>query len=124
MCHDAILPIVSTSGPTLERTQTSIEVRRHPDQLGQHPSDTFFTEKSFRRWYWLFVPLLAIGAYLTVLRIGFLGDDLALVVQERAKGIDSQLLLPDPQWFLYRPVGLLFIWRVWAASWVSNPFSS
>jgi hypothetical protein len=79
-------------------------------------------DSGFRRWYWLFVPALAIVAYATVLRIGFLGDDYVLLVQADYHKITLDSLLPAPGWFLYRPVGLLFIWDLGARLWGHNPF--
>jgi hypothetical protein len=79
-------------------------------------------ESVFRRWHWLFVPVLAIVAYATVLRIGFLGDDFTLLAQAERRPFTFELLMPPPGWFLYRPVGLLFTWDLGALLWGHNPF--
>jgi len=76
----------------------------------------------FRRWYWFLVPLLAIAAYATVLRIGFLGDDSILIAQTQDRHLTLDSLLPQPGGFLYRPLGLLFIWDLGALLWGNNPF--
>ena len=47
--------------------------------------------REFRTAYWAVVPLLATISYITVLRIGFLADDFALI--NRAK--DTQFGLQD-----------------------------
>lgn len=83
---------------------------------------TLMREGAFRRWYWLLVPLLAIAAYVTVLRIGFLGDDFTLLSQADSRKVSFQSLLPPEGWFFYRPVGLLFVWDLGVRLWGSNPF--
>ena len=76
---------------------------------------------TFRPWHWLFVPLLAILAYLSVLQIGFLNDDFVLLMQGQAAW-DWREVLPRQDWFLYRPVGTLLIWRLEGQWWGFNPF--
>src|ERR671935_2863438 len=73
--------------------------------------------RRFRRWYWGLVPLLAVAAYASVLRVGFLGDDLALLGQAQTRGISAHDLLPDPDRPFYRPLGVVFIWDVGAQVW-------
>ena len=73
-----------------------------------------FLEKArhWHAWYWLAVPVLAAGAYLRVLGVGFLSDDLILLYQAQQGGIDPQVFVPQPHWFLYRPLGVMLIWQV------------
>src|SRR5438046_2912092 len=69
----------------------------------------------FHSWYWLFVLLLAVLAYATVLRIGFLGDDSVLLGQAQKAdrvGLGLNDLLPQPASQFYRPLGLLLTWRL------------
>ena len=67
--------LIISPEPTKDRSRGA---RKHlPDNL--HHLD----------WYWLFVPLLAVVAYASVLRIGFLGDDLVLLGQAHASGINA-----------------------------------
>ena len=79
-------------------------------------------ESNFRRWYWLFVPLLAIAAYITVLRIGYLGDDFSIIAQAGGRQPNFTSMLPPPHYFLYRPLGSLFIWDIGVRLWGYNPF--
>ncbi len=81
-----------------------------------------FPESAFRRWYWLLIPLLAIAAYATVLRIGFLGDDFVLLAEADSRRVGFDLLMPRPGWFLYRPIGSLLIWDLGVRLWGNNPF--
>ena len=75
--------------------------------------------QAFRPWHWALVPLLAIVAYITVLRIGFLGDDIVLLAQAQGRGIET--LLPSTGSFFYRPVGMLFTWQLGWRLWGFNP---
>ena len=77
--------------------------------------------RNFKTWYWLLVPMLAIIAYATVVRIGFLGDDLVLIANSPRHNLSLEALLPQPGGFLYRPLGLLFIWDLGALLWGNNP---
>src|SRR3712207_6041321 len=61
---------------------------------------------------WALVPALAMAAYLPVLRIGFLADDLALLTLARNYGVDPRALLPTEYWPDYRPVVVLFVWEL------------
>jgi hypothetical protein len=66
---------------------------------------------------------LAVVAYATVVRIGFLSDDYAFLVGASKPGIDTGILLPQPPpfWSFYRPVGLLFTWELGWELWGFNP---
>src|SRR4051812_45642148 len=68
--------------------------------------------RTFRRWYWALLPLLAIVAYVTVLRVGFQSDDFILLYERRINGFDPSALLPQPYpyWRFYRPVGWFLTW--------------
>ncbi len=83
---------------------------------------TSIFESNFRRWYWLLVPLLAIVAYITVVRIGYLGDDFTLIAQAEDRQPTFGSLLPAHGNFLYRPLGLLIIWDLGVRLWGYNPF--
>ncbi len=76
----------------------------------------------FRRWYWAFVPLLAVAAYASVLRVGFLSDDLGLFFIAGNKQGLAQTLLPDPGQIWYRPFGFLITWQLGRQLWGDNPF--
>lgn len=76
---------------------------------------------AFRRWYWAFVPLLTIAAYVTVVRIGFLSEDLGL--NRTAQGeLGWQAVLPNQGLRFYRPLGFLLTWRLNWPIWGLNPF--
>jgi hypothetical protein len=75
---------------------------------------------SFRRAYWLTIPFLAIAAYASVLRVGFLGDDYPLYIQTRETPFGLGDLLPH-QWFFYRPLSTLFTWVLGVHLWGTNP---
>ena len=76
-----------------------------------------------RRAYWALLPALAIIAYVTVLRIGFVSDDFMQVYGGRLSGINLPDLLPDKQNVgFYRPVGVLLIWQLGYFLWGYNPF--
>ncbi len=81
-------------------------------------SNAFFP---FRTWYWLLVPALAIVAYATVLRVGFLADDFILLESARVRGIDFHLFLPNDWDLFYRPVGLVLTWIAGWHAWGFNP---
>src|SRR5947208_2836998 len=66
----------------------------------------------WRRWYWALLPLLALVAYATVLRVGFLSDDLTFAYRAASGGVDLRLLLPDRSSDFYRAVGELLTWRL------------
>jgi hypothetical protein len=70
---------------------------------------------------WAFVPLLAVGAYASVLGIGFLSDDFAFLGDARANGLSAQSLLPVPYGFFYRPVGMVLTWDLGWWVWGFNP---
>jgi hypothetical protein len=48
----------------------------------------------FHSWYWLLVPLLAVLAYASVVRIGWLLDDFLIVRVAQRDGIDFRAWLP------------------------------
>jgi hypothetical protein len=75
----------------------------------------------FRTWYWLLVPALALVAYATVLRVGFLADDLLLLETARVRGIGIRLLLPHDGDLFYRPTGLVLTWVTGWHAWGFNP---
>jgi hypothetical protein len=113
------------STPAVERAQ--VEGNGHKPDARDEPggrvlatTPTFRRTSPFRAWYWALVPFLAIAAYVTVLRIGFLADDLLLLIEGRS-GNRLAHLLPSPDWFLYRPVGQLFIWDLGWTLWGYNP---
>src|SRR5438132_4287066 len=76
----------------------------------------------FHTWYWALVPLLAIVAYVTVLRVGFLGDDSVLILQAQDVKLDISALVPRPGWFFYRPIGALLTWKLGYQLWGYNAF--
>lgn len=88
-----ILPNMGT--PTLENNQVTATLT-HPDMENTSPSGTAYRVPLCRAWYWGTVPLLAIAAYVTVLRIGFLQDDFVLLLQAKTTGVAIQTLLPRP----------------------------
>lgn len=73
-------------------------------------------------WVWLSLPLLAIAAYITVVRVDFLADDYLLLVQARTGGITPEVFVPEANWWFYRPLGTLFTWRVGWELWGFNAF--
>jgi hypothetical protein len=79
------------------------------------------TDKGFQRWYWLLVPAAAILAYLLVLRVDFLGDDLWLLQTARDGGVGWRLFVPSSDWLFYRPVGSLITWHLGWLAWGYNP---
>jgi hypothetical protein len=68
------------------------------------------------------VPLLAVLAYATVLRIGFLSDDFVTMIDGRNKGVNPRILLPDPNWMFYRPISTMLTWGLGWRLWGDNPF--
>src|SRR3954453_8210138 len=62
--------------------------------------------KTWRRLYWLAVPVLAVAAYGTVLRIGFLSDDFVWLREAALPDSRPLALVPDPgvAWKFYRPL--------------------
>jgi hypothetical protein len=81
-----------------------------------------FLRQPLSRWHWALIPLLAVAAYITVLRIGFLSDDFSQLYVGRATGVNLPSLLPGEQVGFYRPVGVLLIWQVGWFLWGYNPF--
>jgi hypothetical protein len=75
----------------------------------------------FRTVYWLAVPALAILAYATALRVGFLGDDFVLLRQVETIPLGFDALLPRADWVFYRPVGWLLAWVFGWDIWGFNP---
>ena len=67
------------------------------------------------------IPLLAVAAYLPVLPIGFLSDDLVLLYQAEQSGINLGVFAPAPNWYIYRPLGGILIWQVGWQLWGFNP---
>ena len=78
--------------------------------------------RPFRRSYWALIPFLAIVAYVTTLRIGFLSDDFLLMDAARQGGINLGVWAPDPNWLFYRPVGAILTWQLGWQLWGFNPF--
>lgn len=77
---------------------------------------------TFSPWCWLLVPLFAITAYASVVRVGFLSDDLGLLNIARLTPWDSRVLLwPDTTRLWYRPVGYILTWQVGRELWGLNP---
>lgn len=92
----------------LEVSETSVNMA---DEQVQHSVNTTrISYSAFRSWYWLFPPFLAIIAYATVLRVGFLADDLILLMASKQGLLGARLLLPSRSWTFYRPVGQLLTW--------------
>jgi hypothetical protein len=81
---------------------------------------------TFRPWFWALVPLLAIAAYATAIRVGFLVDDLQFLTDARNYGFDfSRLINEDGRIAygqFYRPVGIILTWRLDYYLWGANPF--
>ncbi len=92
---------------------------------GSHYADASVMSRhmwlSFRRWYWVLVPLLAIVAYATVVRIGFLSDDLLSLQAAKQGLIDLRVFVPQECCPLYRPVGLMLTWYYGWHVWGFNP---
>ena len=68
----------------------------------------------FRWWYWALVPLLAIVAYASVLRMGFLADDFFQLYEGHKRGKDFWWSFPTPQGPVgfVRPVGVMLIYQL------------
>jgi hypothetical protein len=75
----------------------------------------------FLTWYWALVPLLAVAAYATVVRVNFLSDDFMQLYTGRETGVSLPHLLPSGQVGFYRPVGVLLIWQMGWQLWGFNP---
>ena len=75
--------------------------------------------------YWPSVPTLALLAYCTNLRVGFLLDDWGLLKAARDSGLNLGELLPkvtDTSWSVFfRPVGTFLTWQVGWQLWGANP---
>src|SRR6266581_1560229 len=70
---------------------------------------------TIRRWYWALVPALAVIAYITVLRIGFLSDDYLLLYRSKLEGFNPSSSLAASAFTFFRPLGYFFTWQVgWA----------
>lgn len=81
----------------------------------------YISLSTWRAWYWVGVPLLAILACATVLRVGFLADDYTLLAQARSGSEGLGVFLPSPQWIFYRPVGTLLTWQLGWLLWGYDP---
>ena len=104
---------------------TASEVQEKDTQENSHPTSDLLPSRVFtwRRWYWALVPLLAIAAYITVLRIGFLSDDFVWLNEAQLPDSKLNAFFPDPSptWLFYRPVSNLLTWRLNWALWGNNP---
>lgn len=105
-------PTEASTAAVHERGSTQSQAAG-PTQVPQRPG--------FRSAYWLALPLLAIGAYITVLRVGFLADDLVLLDAARTDVIGVRSLLPLQGETFYRPVGLMLTWKLGWQLWGFNP---
>lgn len=85
------------------------------------PAAGIETSPTFRKWYWLTLPALAVIAYATVLRIGFLADDLLFLEANKQGIMDTRVLLPQQDSFFYRPVGLILTWIFGYSAYGLNP---
>lgn len=76
---------------------------------------------TFRRRYWALVPLFTMLAYATVVRIGFLSEDMGLnrIVQGET---GWEAVLPNDGLRFYRPLGFLLTWRINWPLFGLNPF--
>jgi hypothetical protein len=73
-------------------------------------------------WYWALVPVLAVAAYVTALRVGFLADDWLLLAGARVSKLNLQAAFnPNPDWPFYRPVGSLLTWQLGGQLWGLDP---
>src|SRR5438105_5024656 len=92
----------------------------HITRRGGYPHHPPGRVPAFRALLWALVPLFAIVAYATVLRVGFLAEDFLSVDIARQLGLDLQLWRPGSTWPDYRPVGdlLTFVigWKLWGAN--------
>jgi hypothetical protein len=106
--------------PTLERGSTTPTVQTQHESA---PLAERYTGRlsRYQRWYWLVIPALAVIAYITVIRIGFIQDDFVLLYQSSVRGPDLQSLLPAPHFYFYRPLGLWFVWVLGWQLWGYNP---
>ncbi|HUP27639.1 MAG TPA: hypothetical protein VM409_04325, partial [Chloroflexia bacterium] len=72
-------------------------------------------------WRWALIPVLAVVAYASVLRIGFLADDVGLLQTAQAHTNPFDALVPIPRWYFYRPVGTFLTWEIGWDMWGLNP---
>jgi hypothetical protein len=70
---------------------------------------------------WVSIPILAFAAYLSVLWVGFLSDDLILLNVAKITGLNARALLPNQDWPFYRPVGVIGTWQLGWQLWGYNP---
>lgn len=106
-------------------TITNQSRQSRPLEAVASPRETRARERDttvFRAWYWALLPVLAIVAYATVLRVGFLSDDYMQVYAGRLTGVSVPALLPGEHSGFYRPVGVLLIWQLGYYLWGYNPF--
>ncbi|HST03802.1 MAG TPA: hypothetical protein VLQ48_03615, partial [Chloroflexia bacterium] len=75
----------------------------------------------FRPTYWLVIPLLAVVAYLNVLRIGFLSDDFVLLFQASTAKSPLYAFAFDRTQYFYRPVGQTLAWWLNWQIWGYDP---
>ncbi|MEO8288881.1 MAG: hypothetical protein ABI670_20900 [Chloroflexota bacterium] len=80
------------------------------------------SRSTFRRAYWAALPTLAVAAYFSTLRVGFLSDDYVLAYGRMLTGFRWSSLLPDPTWAFYRPVSTFFTWGLGWHFWGPNPW--
>jgi len=98
----------------------------------ERPSDPFNSTAQLQSvplptvpdWGWAIVPALAILAYVTVLRIGFLSDDYVLLDQARSNPGDLSVLLPRTGFEFLRPVGTFITWQLGWLFWGYNALPS
>ncbi|MDQ6693251.1 MAG: hypothetical protein M3014_02345, partial [Chloroflexota bacterium] len=67
------------------------------------------------------MPILAVVAYITVLRVGLLADDFVLLFSAETNKLTPQLFLPSPGWVFYRPISFLLTWQLGWTLWGANP---
>jgi hypothetical protein len=77
--------------------------------------------QQWHKWYWGLLPILAVAAYATVLRIGFLADDYFQLYEAQQSGIDPLAVIAAYQGGFLRPAGLLFSYQIGWALWGLNP---
>lgn len=107
----------------VDRIQTQPTSRAHAPAPAAQP-EGLTASRAFVGWLWAVVPALAVAAYITAFRVGFLIDDLQFLRDVRGKGVDLQALLPDPTpiyGLFYRPVGSLLTWQLGWQLWGDNP---
>src|SRR4051794_8376059 len=106
-------PLMSLERP--HTLATSEQAKTPNDEIQPGP-------RRWHSWSWLLIPLFAVVAYATVLRLGFISDDLVLLYQARQTGIDTGIFIPQAHWFLYRPLGTFLVWQLGWSLWGYNPF--